>query len=326
MTDLLYPGKQILLLGAGFSRNWGGWLAAEAFEYLLGCPQIDTPLRDLLWTHRDSDGFEGALGELQTELIRAPGPSTVTRLRQMETAIAQMFEAMDSGFASVDFEFQTEHKYLVRTFLNRFDAIFTLNQDLLLERHYLNSSLSLGNPRQWSGWQMLGMRPEHTKRVHLIGGPGHENTGIWMPGGHPTVQDGLQPYVKLHGSMNWRAANDRPMIAMGGYKKNTVEAFPTLAQLHRVFEQYLMSGPVRLMVIGYGFGDLHINIMIAAAAKAGGLHMFIIDQQGINVLDKKRDDLLLPPALLIEQLGPSVRGASRRSLREIFGFSDPNRR
>jgi hypothetical protein len=26
-----------MLTGAGFSRNWGGWLADEAFEYLLGC-------------------------------------------------------------------------------------------------------------------------------------------------------------------------------------------------------------------------------------------------------------------------------------------------
>src|ERR1700730_9485937 len=26
----------ILLTGAGFSRNWGGWLATEAFEYLIG--------------------------------------------------------------------------------------------------------------------------------------------------------------------------------------------------------------------------------------------------------------------------------------------------
>ena len=29
----------VLLTGAGFSRNWGGWLAIEAFEYLLGCPE-----------------------------------------------------------------------------------------------------------------------------------------------------------------------------------------------------------------------------------------------------------------------------------------------
>jgi hypothetical protein len=32
--------SRILLAGAGFSRNWGGWLADEAFEYLLGCVDL----------------------------------------------------------------------------------------------------------------------------------------------------------------------------------------------------------------------------------------------------------------------------------------------
>ena len=34
----------ILLLGAGFRRNWGAWLASEAFEYLVGCPQVDADI------------------------------------------------------------------------------------------------------------------------------------------------------------------------------------------------------------------------------------------------------------------------------------------
>ncbi len=57
----------LLLLGAGFSRNWGGWLASEAFEYLLGCREVigDAQLRELLWKHQEyGDGFEGALEEL----------------------------------------------------------------------------------------------------------------------------------------------------------------------------------------------------------------------------------------------------------------------
>jgi hypothetical protein len=37
-----------LLTGAGFSYNWGGWLAIEAFEYLLGAPR--SPLSFLLPT------------------------------------------------------------------------------------------------------------------------------------------------------------------------------------------------------------------------------------------------------------------------------------
>lgn len=32
--------SDLLLIGAGFSRNWGGWLATEAFEYLLGSPEV----------------------------------------------------------------------------------------------------------------------------------------------------------------------------------------------------------------------------------------------------------------------------------------------
>ena len=31
---------KLLLLGAGFSRNWGGWLATEVFEYLLGTKAV----------------------------------------------------------------------------------------------------------------------------------------------------------------------------------------------------------------------------------------------------------------------------------------------
>ena len=55
-----------LLTGAGFSRNWGGWLADEAFEYLLGQTEADPELREYLWKSRDEGrGFEDALARLQ---------------------------------------------------------------------------------------------------------------------------------------------------------------------------------------------------------------------------------------------------------------------
>src|SRR5438552_1979093 len=61
----------ILLLGAGFSRNWGGWLADEAFEYLLGHPRINDSIRTVLWRYKGKGGFEAAVDELQT-----PTPKT----------------------------------------------------------------------------------------------------------------------------------------------------------------------------------------------------------------------------------------------------------
>jgi len=44
---------------------------------------------------------------------------------------------MDKAFDRITFEFQNEVQYMVRSFLIQFDAIFTLNQDLLMERFYL---------------------------------------------------------------------------------------------------------------------------------------------------------------------------------------------
>jgi hypothetical protein len=48
----------ILLTGAGFSRNWGGWLADEVFDYLLGCPEMNEDIRIAIWSAKNSNyGF-----------------------------------------------------------------------------------------------------------------------------------------------------------------------------------------------------------------------------------------------------------------------------
>jgi hypothetical protein len=62
----LTSAKYYLLIGAAFSRNWGGWLASEAFEYLLGDPTVvaNAELRALLWRHQATGGFEAAFEKL----------------------------------------------------------------------------------------------------------------------------------------------------------------------------------------------------------------------------------------------------------------------
>jgi len=92
----------VLLTGAGFSRNWGGWLANEAFEYLIGSPEIDDHLRHLLWTHKSrGDGFEGALAELQQEYNRSKSDHSKKRLDDLQAAIVGMFNEMNKAFGTV---------------------------------------------------------------------------------------------------------------------------------------------------------------------------------------------------------------------------------
>jgi hypothetical protein len=116
--------SHILLLGAGFSRNWGGWLASEAFEYLLGCPDISRNdyLRRLLWRHQPTGGFEDALTVLQYQMDPQAPPGS---LEMFQAGITQMFADMNNGyFERTDWEFQEHGPRKVATFLERFDAIF----------------------------------------------------------------------------------------------------------------------------------------------------------------------------------------------------------
>jgi hypothetical protein len=85
-----------LLTGAGFSRNWGGWLSNEVFEYLLGCPELDQYSRNLLWnTKLRHGGFEDTLSALQGAAEAQPTEENMRRLRAMNDALAGMFTAID---------------------------------------------------------------------------------------------------------------------------------------------------------------------------------------------------------------------------------------
>jgi len=306
-----------LLTGAGFSRNWGGWLANEAFEYLLGSPHVDDGLRTLLWRFKDRGGFEAALDEQQTQSNQAFSVAMLGHSTQLEDAIRGMFADMDRAFTLIDgFNFVDSHPDAsVTDFLSRFDAIFTLNQDLLMERNYLDDNFSILRHRR--GWYMPGMEPVAEPLDTAI-----SEVKEWRPMDPTdawkfTVDSSRQPYFKLHGSSNWiDRTSGRPMLVIGGNKAGTIAQHKILTWNHDQFKAYLSKPETRLMVIGYSFGDGHINVAIRDAVVKGTLNLFIIDPHGVDVL---KENPLAPPGNLPGTLQPQWIGASRRTLREIFG-------
>jgi hypothetical protein len=304
----------ILLTGAGFTRNWGAWLASEAFEYLLGCPDVDDELRRELWTDQNKgSGFESTLGRLQQEASTRPAKQNLFNM--LTRALVGMFNTMDLGLKGRDFEFQNDMRYQLGPFLARFDAIFTLNQDLFLERKY-EPGMALYNPRRWSGFASPGLtgpaQPPSYDHDSAV-------TGRRMPL-LPTafaVAPSIQPYFKLHGSSNWHDAAGGRVLIMGGNKTATIQNTALLRWYADQFDQYLQRG-ARLMVIGYSFSDPHINKSIMDATKRG-LRVFIIDPQGSAILDKRPG--LLKPAQdeLMGSIQPALIGASRRPLMTTFG-------
>jgi len=315
--------SHILLLGAGFSRNWGGWLASEAFEYLVGCPEISSNphLLDLLWRYQPTGGFENALAQVQADFIR-DHQSNTSHLQDIQSAVIRMFDDMNRGyFDHTDFEFQQARERTVGTFLSRFDAIFTLNQDLLLEHYYIDQQVALLSSRWKNGSEMPCMKPIHDSHAT---DPNSFAQRWWIPvpPDEFRLDDRCQPYFKLHGSSNWREVHGAPLLIMGGNKIREIGFSPLLSWYHQQFEEHLYQANTRLMVIGYGFRDAHINEVIMRAVNGHGTKMFIISPEGGDLARTVRPfhrAALGDVTELEETFKRGLIGASRRSLREIFG-------
>jgi hypothetical protein len=301
---------RILLTGAGFSYNWGGMLASEVFSYLIGCDEIDDELRRLLWRDRN---FEDVLAALQ----RATDDEGKRRYQLLVSALAGMFNGMGQAFMQREFEFRNppDTRYSLQSFLARFDAIFTLNQDTLLEQKYI----PLVGPPKWGRAHLPGIKylgsPQLTGSVY-------DRIAVMEPNpGDFQMPPGIQPYIKLHGSCNW---NDGPsggrILIMGGQKAVSIGQFPILTWYHQQFRNMLMRAGARLMVIGYSFSDAHINDAIMDAIKRGDLKLFLVDPAGDKILDKRDPRAMIPdhPGPLLDTIPPRIIGISQRPISTTF--------
>lgn len=291
----------LLLTGAGFSYNWGGPLASDVFSALLADKDLDDTTRDRLF---DSGGaFETVLADLQF----SAEPEDQKRHEALMTAVAGIFYGMNNTFLHAHFEFENPPsvQHSMAGFLSRFHAIFTLNQDALLEQHY---NPHIGPPMNWGRMNIPGMRfmrpfnptsARQDKFAVMEPNPPFTNFG-----------HGAQPYVKLHGSINWSESNvGKRILIMGGQKAVSIGRYPILTWYHEEFRKMLTRPLAKLMVIGYSFGDTHINDAIVEGL-ATGLKLFIIDPYALKALQND---------LRIGRARSALLGFSDRSLRTTFG-------
>jgi hypothetical protein len=66
-------------------------------------------------------------------------------------------------------------------------------------------------------------------------------------------------------------------MVVGTGKISQIAASPLLAWYLDIFKGVLSAGDVRLLVVGYGFGDEHVNAAIADGIEHHGLKLFIWD-------------------------------------------------
>jgi hypothetical protein len=290
-----------LLIGAGFSRNWGGPLSDEVTGSLLGELHDDIALASALRRGPFEDAFAG---------FHSYGSATASQIR-FQKAVIGLFARLNKSFMTKQFEFNNEVRFSVKTFLARFDAIFSLNQDLLLEIHYMQSFSSFG---KWNGVQLPGMTgappPGWAHPIDLT-------MWTWTPTANVTGP-GFQPLYKLHGSSNWRTESGEQLLIMGNAKTGAIDRIPVLRRYHDEFVARLNEGNSKLMVIGYSFQDEHINAVIEGASRERGLGTYLVNPSGRTVLaDPKMAGAAIKVSRPVEDI--KLIGEQRRLLSSVFG-------
>ena len=257
----------VLLTGAGFSKNWDGRLADEFQQELVSDKRVRNRAK-LLRLVRDQRSFEAAYGMAHS------APYDADDRLALEDVIRDVFVRMDHDHANID-RLNRINNTGVSRFISQFcpgigqtGYFFTLNQDQLIERIF--------NP------------PVTAPGLHLPGvrsAAGEKTFGAWnlpisprkveFDPGAPSSLDKTFSYIKLHGSFNWQAPGGSAPLVIGTAKEKQIAGHALLAWYFEVFERVLNSGNVHLMVIGYGFGDDHINRVIAEACRNSGLELFV---------------------------------------------------
>lgn len=196
---------------------------------------------------RKAGNFEDALSQAQADARSRPTPEARARLEHVEHAILDTFGEMNRTFARLPgIEFSQDVARSIQRYLSRFDVIYTLNQDLLLELHY--NIESVGH----AGHDFLGVTPPPNWRALP---PDERISATWNPGAEFKVDARTQPIFKLHGSVNWRDPQGGQLLVVGGNKQHVIDKYPLLRWYFNNFRESLFAGNAKLMVIGYSFLD-----------------------------------------------------------------------
>jgi hypothetical protein len=286
--DIGHFSKRTLPTGAGWTRNWGGKLASEIWEDLLGHRSIqgNLRLRELLLNEQS---FEAALGATQYK------PFTEADRHMFQCALVEVFVAMDREIARHNRE-PWINIYGVQKLLFRFwrgsaqnidsGYIFTLNQDMWPERHLYND-IANGAPKP----SLPGLRGRPNQQFFTsVMDIGSQDLTMQPMEGFATALRGNFNVIKLHGSFNWWTSDTQNTMVLGIGKSDQIASSPLLSWYSDIFRKVLSAGEVRLMIAGYGFGDAHVNAAIADAIERHGLKVFIW-----NVSPNLRERILKAP-------------------------------
>ncbi len=276
----------ILLTGAGFSKDLGAPLANEIATQIFNMTNISQNIRKLI---QDNDcDYEAAFDNATTH----------EDSKYLETAILNIFKNIDKTiFSKIS---DDNHLKLLKLFQseNKYNFILTLNQDLVIERYYILKSAQNPNNKPHSDKETItkcfGLNFPFTNycMADVIGSKWGGNYCIQYPKDYNfenfiqviKYQDDNKPilsqtnYIKLHGSANWCHSEGKEVLISGTKKTGKISSFNALQANFLLFEKLCEIQKLRIVIVGYGFKDNHVNKHILRAID-NGAQLAIIDSK-----------------------------------------------
>lgn len=274
----LNPHQYVVLTGAGFTKDFGGFLATEMHEKILNSSKIQPFARIRKLLLEDFD-YESVYSKVMSENYEAE------EKKALSDVMFDVYKAMDdrtkdycwnrNESRGVSWPGASHILKVCTRVSNKKGYLFTTNQDIFVDRQCGHRSGFV--PR--IGGNQVGLGPRaQLKPEHYIQLPNEEEIER-LKSQFPSSGD-LQ-YIKLHGSLGWLSANGGNKMVLGKAKMQDIEAEPILnLYYHSIFKPVISQEGCHLLVVGYGFADDHINSVIVEAAKNHGLKLFVITPSG----------------------------------------------
>ena len=273
--------ENILITGAGFTRDFGGFLAEEMWSQIYNhprircCPKVASRMRE-------DFNYES----IYHNVLKGGGYEE-SEQQAIEEAVFDAYSSLDEETRDPARQriIETISLYGVRDMLSLFENnqgkigfIFTLNQDIFIERHFTvelpwikqgpNGPVQFDPNRDYVRLPTEDELQDLKKKIPLSGG--------------------RLTYIKLHGSLNWLDHDGKKRLIIGMEKEDQIAREPLLRLYDSVFKM-IMTKAKKLLVIGYGFMDEHINKAIALAmAECNNpqLQLYVISPQSPSAFMK----------------------------------------
>lgn len=288
--------NRYLLTGAGFSKNFGLPLARQVWGMIFNDPNIQ----------KTKYIKKQMLKDFNYELLYSKVIHDQKYSQEREVFLSRINIVFNNVFEEICIRaIQNESNYNIcyndlREFIKLFQtsSVFTLNQDLFLERLFLESDIKL-LPSPYIGSCIYNYKPnaqqigKHTAHCYLHSNPEWKNDDGIMPTQEKlnelkkiwsdTVIRNTPLYYKLHGSIGWKSPiQNRIPIIMGTGKSNQIQEEPLLKEYFEIFEKTLSKTGLKLLIIGYSFCDHHVNEIILNSINNYDLQLHVLNPQSIS--------------------------------------------